>query len=166
MHDYVLGEFGAQERIVDTIPNGKVRMAFWPYTVPPTDFVEGVDLRYGNSIYWCAGVEVFGVTEGDAYQINQEFEFQYPPVQAQKNKYQNVAGSVTPYYPRDNGTNISLPREIILEAEDRDSDPERFTPREVFYQESHNRDSNLWYLSQSDQKVDRIKFKLTIDEVY
>ena len=166
MHDYVLGEFGAQERIVDTIPNGKVRMAFWPYTVPPTDFVEGVDLRYGNSIYWCAGVEVFGVTEGDAYQINQEFEFEYPPVQAQKNKYQNVAGSVTPYYPRDNGTNVSLPREIILEAEDRESDPERFTPREVFYQESHNRDSNLWYLCQSDQKVDRIKFKLTIDEVY
>ena len=28
MHDYVLGEFGAQERIVDTLPNGKVRMAF------------------------------------------------------------------------------------------------------------------------------------------
>ena len=166
MHDYVLGEFGAQERIVDTIPNGKVRMAFWPYTVPPTDFVDGVDLRYGNSIYWCAGVEVFGVTEGDAYQINQEFEFEYPPIQAQKNKYQNVAGSVTPYYPRDNGTNVSLPREIILEAEDRESDPERFTPREVFYQESHNRDSNLWYLCQSDQKVDRIKFKLTIDEVY
>ena len=166
MHDYVLGEYGNANRIVDTQPNAKVRMAFWPYTVPNTDFDSSTDLRYGNSIYWCAGVEVFDVTIGDSYQVGQEFELQYPPIQPQKNRYQNVSGNTTPYYPRDVGNTVSLPKEIILEAEDKDSAPERFTPREVFYQESHNRDSNLWYLCQTDQKVDRIKFKLTIDEVY
>ena len=165
MHDYVVGEFGAENRITDAQPNGKVRMAFWPYTVPNTDFDSNADLRYGNSIYWCVGAEVIDVTVGDAYQQGQEFTYEFPPQQPQKNRYQNVSGATTPFYPRDVGNTVSLPKEIILEAEEQGADPERFTPREVFYQESHNRDSNLWYLCQSDQKVDRVKFKITIDEV-
>ena len=177
MHDYILGQVGNDESITDVGGNAKLRMAFWPYTVTDSQYDDNSDddenQRYGSGIYWSCAVECFDVIDGgDSYQVGQQFEMQWPPAQKQKGKYQNESGSVTPYYPRDEGANVPLPKEITpantVGATDRIARrfmEDTYTPREVFYQESHNRDSNLWYLCQSERKVDRVKFKITIEEI-
>lgn len=172
MHDYVLGLQGAEEKQTDNNPTGKIRLAFWPYTVADQYYDEDEDPRYGNYIFWACAVECFDVLDrGTAYQVGQEFIYEWPPRQPDKPKYRNRGGNFTPYYPRDPGGDESLPDEITVSTrgiEDRVSryfDEDTYTPREVIYQESHNRDSNLWYICQNDRKLDRVKFKITIEEV-
>ena len=170
MHDYVMGEYGNKERAIENSNLGKIRMAFWPYSIPDQSWSGGS--RYGSNIYWGCAVEVFDIIDrGEAYQVGQEFELVWPPEQPKKPKYQNSNGSVTPYFPRDAGANVPLPKEIdvtTIGMSDRTArrySEDRYTPREVFYQESHNRDSNIWYMCQTGGKVDRVKFKIIIDEV-
>ena len=170
MHDYVVGEYGNKERAIENSNLGKIRMAFWPYSIPDQWYTGGS--RYGNNIYWGCAVEVFDIIDrGQAYQVGQEFEMVWPPEQPKKPKYQNSNGSVTPYFPRDAGANVPLPKEIdvttigMSDRTARKFSEDRYTPREVFYQESHNRDSNIWYMCQTGGKVDRVKFKIIIDEV-
>ena len=96
----------------------------------------------------------------------------WPPRQKQIDKYQNAnsPNASTPYYPRDRNVfpEHNIPdrikaRTVGNDANDRYDDT--YSPKEVFYQESHNRDSNLWFLCQSDRKLDRVKFKIEIEEV-
>ena len=130
--------------------------------------------RYSNSIYWACGVEIMDVlNEGYAYSVGQTFDLQWPPIQDESDDYQDLVGSTTPYFPRDNGANLlpghpdKLPKKIRVQTVGEDPDDRfnnSYSPKEVFYQESHNRSSNIWYLCQ--KKKDRVKFRIEIEEVY
>lgn len=167
MHDYVLGENDDGSRVTENAPSGKVRMAFWPYTVIDGDREEDTE-RFGNSIYWACAVECFDVlNEGKSYKKNETFDFVWPP--KDRDEYQDADDAITPYNPRDEGTGISLPDRIQCDTLGTDSDDRfdnSYSPKQVFYQESHNRDSNLWYICQSDKKLNRIKFRIEIEETY
>ena len=154
-HDFILGEeSGANQFAVDTTPTGKIRMAFWPYTE---------DSGGGSRDLWGAAIELFSVPNaGTKYCQGQQFELEWPPQQPKDGQYQSLPGQ-TPYYPKDDPT-YSYPNEVVVQVRGSDDDDDNvFTPREAFYQESHNRNSNIWVLCQ--HKVHRIKFKITIDEV-
>ena len=156
MHDYVLGKdaSGSNKPYTDTDPTGKIRVAIWPFAEDSGD---------GDRDYWGAVVELFDVVNaGAAYCQGQQFELEWPPEQPDGTKYQSLPGT-TPYYPKDDPS-YSFPNEVVVPVRASDDDDDNtFTPREAFYQESHNRDSNVWVLCQ--HKVHRIKFKITIDEV-
>ena len=173
MHDYKLGEYGAKQNSTDTGGSGKIRVAFWPYTVMPSHKPAGTP-RYSNSIYWACGVEIMDVlNEGYAYGVGQTFDLHWPPIQNESDDYQDLVGSTTPYFPRDSGASIlpghpdKLPKKIRVQTLGEDPDDRfnnSYSPKEVFYQESHNRSSNIWYLCQ--KKKDRVKFRIEIEEVY
>ena len=173
MHDYKLGEYGAKQNSTDSGGSGKIRVAFWPYTVMPSHKPAGTP-RYSNSIYWACGVEIMDVlNEGYAYGVGQTFDLHWPPIQNESDDYQDLVGSTTPYFPRDSGASIlpghpdKLPKKIRVQTLGEDPDDRfnnSYSPKEVFYQESHNRSSNIWYLCQ--KKKDRVKFRIEIEEVY
>ena len=156
MHDYVLGKdaSGSNKPYTDTDPTGKIRVAIWPFAEDSGD---------GDRDYWGAVVELFDVVNaGAAYCQGQQFELEWPPEQPKGGTYQAMPGQ-TPYFPKDDPS-YSFPNEIVVPVRSSDDDDDNtFTPREAFYQESHNRNSNIWVLCQ--HKVERIKFKITIDEV-
>ena len=156
MHDYVLGKdaSGSNMSATDVDPSGKIRIAIWPYAEDSGD---------GDRDYWGAVVELFDlVNAGSAYCQGQQFELEWPPEQPKGGTYQSMPGQ-TPYFPKDDPS-YSFPNEVIVPVRSFDDDDDNtFTPREAFYQESHNRNSNIWLLCQ--HKVERIKFKITIDEV-
>ena len=156
MHDYVLGKdaSGSNMSATDNDPTGKIRVAIWPYAEESSP---------GNRDYWGAAIELFDlVNAGTAYGQGQQFELEWPPEQPKGGTYQSLPGT-TPYYPKDDPS-YSFPNEIVVPVRASDDDDDnRFTPREAFYQESHNRNSNIWVLCQ--HKVHRIKFRITIDEV-
>jgi|SaaInlV_100m_DNA_5_1039725.scaffolds.fasta_scaffold02999_3 hypothetical protein len=173
MHDYVLGLVDSEERLLDEDdlgPQAKVRVAFWPYSVKSSDMSPSAP-RFGNSIYWACGVEMFGLLDrGTSYQAGQTFDLQWPPYQKQKDMYGNANdGSLpSPFYPRDNNSGHVHPKRLnvnTIGTDINDRYENTYSPKEVFYQESHNRDSNLWYMCQSDRKVKRIKFRIEIEEV-
>jgi hypothetical protein len=173
MHDYILGEFDSEESFQDgntSRPSGKVRIAFWPYTSMSNN-ADSSDPRYGNSIYWGCGVELFDLLDrGTSYSKGQCFDLVWPPNQKQKDTYgdANDLGNPTPFYPRDKNTNIDLPQRInsaTIGNDISDRYENTYAPKEVIYQESHNRDSNLWFVCQSDKKLKRIRFKIEIEEV-
>ena len=127
-------------------------MAFWPYA---DEGDEDARDRWG-----CA-IELFGlVNAGSNYRQGDQFELVWPPRQPKDTAYQALPGT-TPYFPKDDPA-YSFPDrlELLVRGEE---DPEQFTPREAFYQESHNRTSNVWLLCQ--HKLDRVKFRITIDEI-
>ena len=173
MHDYRLGEYGAGQNSTDSGGSGKIRVAFWPYTVMPSHKPAGTQ-RYSNSIYWACGVEIMDVlNEGYAYGVGQTFDLVWPPREAEADAFPAMAGSVTPYNPRDIGANAlpghpdKLPKKIRVQTVGEDPDDRfnnSYSPKAVFYQESHNRSSNIWYLCQ--KKKDRVKFRIEIEEVY
>ena len=174
MHDYVLGEFDAEESFQDgntTRPSAKVRIALWPYTAMSNNADLSEEPRYGNALYWACGVEVFDLLDrGTSYSAGQSFDLTWPPIQKQKDTYgdANDPGNPTPYYPRDKNTNIDLPDRInsaTIGNDISDRYDNTYSPKEVIYQESHNRDSNLWFLCQTDRKVKRVRFKIEIEEV-
>ena len=149
-HDYLLGSIIDGTWKTLNPPSGKVRMAFWPYAD------EGDNDARDR---WGCAIEVFGlVNAGTNYRQGDQFELVWPPYQP--NNYQALPGS-TPYFPKDD-PNYSFPDrlELLVRGE---NNPEEFTPREAFYQESHNRDSNVWLLCQ--HKLDRVRFRITIDEI-
>jgi hypothetical protein len=173
MHDYVLGEFDSEESFQDgstSRPAGKVRIAFWPYT-SKSNLADSSEPRYGNSIYWGVGVELFDLLDrGTSYSVGQSFDMTWPPNQKQKDTYgdANDLGNPTPFYPRDKNTGVDLPKRInsaTIGNDIADRYENTYAPKEVIYQESHNRDSNLWFMCQTDRKVKRIKFKIEIEEV-
>ena len=74
----------------------------------------------------------------------------------------------SPFYPRDNNSGHVHPKRLnvnTIGTDINDRYENTYSPKEVFYQESHNRDSNLWYMCQTDRKVKRIKFRIEIEEV-
>ena len=172
MHDFILGQRDDEGQVTENGPTAKLRMAFWPYAVMGSHKGAG-NPRYANAIYWACAVECFDVLDrGAAYVKGQTFTMTWPPRQKQIDKYQNAnsPNASTPYYPRDRNVfpEHNIPdrikaRTVGNDANDRYDDT--YSPKEVFYQESHNRDSNLWFLCQSDRKLDRVKFKIEIEEV-
>lgn len=170
MHDFTLGDIDDEKKVTEEGSSGKIRMAFWPYTVMGSHKGAGTP-HYANAIYWACAVECFDVlNRGVAYAKGQHFDFVWPPKQRQKDEYQNAdaLGATTPYYPRDRNAGHRIPDRLIAKTvgnEDGDRYDDTYSPKEVFYQESHNRDSNLWFLCQSDRKLDRVKFRIIIEEV-
>jgi len=167
MHDYILGEYGNKKKANDV--TGKLRMAFWPYTIK--DSSRNLNPRSGNSIYWGCAIELFDVLdEGYAYSKGQSFDLEWPPRQPTKSTYEDAnSNPATPHYPRDANSGVTLPTRIRVKTVGEDADDRfnnSFQPKESIYQESHNRDSNVWYICQSDRALDRIKFRITIEEVY
>lgn len=151
-HDYTLGVFGNEETQTSVKPSGKVRIAFWPYTV-------SID---GDHDRWGCGVELFDlINGGTSYTEGDSFVLEWPTKQPKKDSYQDLGTSVTPYWPRDDSS-FSFPNEVDLSRRG-ESGSETYTPRYAFYQESHNRDSNIWYVSQ--YKMKPIRFRINIEEV-
>ena len=68
----------------------------------------------------------------------------------------------TPYFP-DQEAGFKMPSRPLLSWFEDDILVKR-TAKEAIYQESHNKDSMLWYLS-SDSTKFRVKFKIIITEV-
>ena len=67
--------------------------------------------------------------------------------------------ATSPYYPDMKG-NFRLPRKLAAFYE---KDGQKRTAKEAFYQESHNKNSPVWYTS-SDRDKHRVKFKLIITQ--
>lgn len=153
-HDYVLGVFGNEQTQTANKPTGKVRVAFWPYAV-------SIDDPADHDRWGCA-VELFNVIDtGNSYIEGDSFVLEWPTKQPTKGSYQDLGSSTTPYWPRDD-QNFRFPNEIELNRKG-DSGSELYVPRYAFYQESHNRDSNVWYVSH--YKMKPIRFRITIEEV-
>ena len=66
---------------------------------------------------------------------------------------------VSPYYPDMKG-NFKLPKKLAAFYE---KDNMKRTAKEAFYQESHNKNSPVWYTS-SDRDKHRVRFKLIITQ--
>ncbi|UNH61209.1 hypothetical protein SSZBM1_92 [Synechococcus phage S-SZBM1] len=154
MHDYVLGVFGNEQKQTAITPTGKVRVAFWPYAV-------SIDDPADHDRWGCA-IELFDVIDGgNSYVEGDSFVLEWPTKQPTKGSYQDLGTSTTPYWPRDD-ENFSFPNELELKRRG-GSDSETYVPRYAFYQESHNRDSNIWYVSH--YKMKPVRFRVTIEEV-
>lgn len=130
--------------------------------------------KYERQIVWCEVVEVLDA--GTNYSAGQTFELTYPPVR--NKEVENNA--TTPYYP-DQENGFRMPKEWRyhtrmqgnLDEESpiydngrsdrrdyRTEVPTR-TPVEAIYQESHNKDSKVWFWC-SDKFSDRIRFRISI----
>ena len=109
------------------------------YSLPGSASVRMIFFPYTiNTVYWGCSVELLDLLEtGEAYAVGDTFEFEYPS--------------------RENLHTISSPSNIIIKNV-------RYTPKQAFYQESYNLDSNIWYLCQN-REVERVRFRLTIEEV-
>ena len=173
-HDYYLRD--------ESCPLGdaKVRVMFMPVSL---NIKSTEDDQYGASrntrkyerqIVWCEIVEILDA--GTGYSAGQTFELTYPPVRDKEEE--NPANS--PFYP-DQESGFKMPKEWRYHSRvqgnlDEESPiydngrsdrrnyrtqiPQR-TPLEAIYQESHNKDSKVWYWC-SDKFADRIRFRIRI----
>lgn len=152
IQDYVLGRVENQEEVVQIPPTGKIRLGFWPYT-------ESVDVE---SDRWGCAIECLEIPNaGGVYREGDYFDLEFPQPQPRRDSYQPQQYADSPFFPWSDPA-FSMPTSVTLQRRG-DSKPEIYTPRESFYQESQNRDSNIWYLSH--YKVKRVKFRVTIEEV-
>ena len=169
MHDYNLGEYDDKRKVTEEIPSAKIRLAFWPYTVMGSHTNSAATYsEYG--LYWGCAVELFDLLDrGAAYQQNQTFDLVWPPEQPRDyNNANNDTSDSTPYWPRDKNSGVKLPSRITVDTvgtDPNDRYSREFAPKQAIYQESHNRDSNVWYFCQTDKKMDRIKIRIEVEEV-
>lgn len=152
IHDYYLDGDCAEDG--SNFANAaKIRVGFTFYLSDTTN-QEGT---FGvTQLYWQCVIHIIDVLNpGSGYSEGQSFVLQWPPVR--RKGRENPAQS--PYYP-DQEANYLLPTESIA-AYYEDGDKVKRVAKESFYQESHNKDSPIWYFS-SNRNKHRLKFRITI----
>ena len=109
--------------------------------------------------YWQAMINVMSVVnKGKGYAKGSEFVLTWPPMRDRSTE----DPSQSPYYP-DQETGFSIPAGKQL-AWWENEDLVRRSLKEAFYQESHNKDSVVWY-SATDRAKFRVRFKVTLTSV-
>tara|TARA_B100000029_G_scaffold431412_1_gene442990 strand:- start:140 stop:2440 length:2301 start_codon:yes stop_codon:yes gene_type:complete len=109
--------------------------------------------------YWQAMVHVIDVIDkGKGYTKASEFVLTWPPMRDRAVE----DPTQTPYYP-DQETGFEIPSGKQL-AWWENEDLVRRSLKEAFYQESHNKDSVVWYSATDKQKF-RVRFKITLEDV-
>jgi len=109
--------------------------------------------------YWQAMINVISVVnKGKGYAKGSEFVLTWPPMRDRSTE----DPTQTPYYP-DQETGFSIPAGKQL-AWWENEDLVRRSLKEAFYQESHNKDSVVWY-SATDRAKFRVRFKVTLTSV-
>ena len=109
--------------------------------------------------YWQAMISSMSVVnKGKGYAKGSEFVLTWPPMRERPAE----DPSQTPYYP-DQEEGFSMPAGKQL-AWWENEDLVRRSLKEAFYQESHNKDSIVWY-SSTDKAKFRVRFKVTLTSV-
>lgn len=156
----------------------RVGITFYPYSSGPgnTNFGRG---RRRTNFY--AIVELLQVLNpGFGYEDGQEFTLKWPLDFEKKEKKwagqsteaQIVDSTFSPFHPKYNKPNTygsasyDVPAEIGIpyEYQDRSTGRGRSPVRNAIYQESHNKQSMIWYLRRSDPK-NHIHFKVRVSDV-
>ena len=110
--------------------------------------------------YWQAMINIIDVVnKGKGYAKGSEFVLTWPPMRGNKSTEDPAQ---TPYYP-DQETGFSIPAGKQL-AWWENEETVRRSLKEAFYQESHNKDSVVWY-SATDKAKFRVRFKVTLTSV-
>ena len=175
-HDYYLRD--EQSPLGDA----KIRVMFMPIATNTGDKAQGDPYtsyrrgkrKYERQIVWVEVVEILDA--GTNYAAGQSFELTYPPTRDKE--IENPANS--PFYP-DQESNFKMKKEWRYHSEIQGNLDERSpiydngrtnrrgvrgktptrTPYEAIYQESHNKNSKVWYWC-SEKAEDRIRFRVQI----
>ena len=109
--------------------------------------------------YWQAMVHVIDVIDkGKGYTKASEFVLTWPPMRDRAVE----DATQTPYYPdQESGFKIPSGKQLAWWENE---DLVRRSLKEAFYQESHNKDSVVWYSATDKQKF-RVRFKITLEDV-
>ena len=109
--------------------------------------------------YWQAMVNVIDVIDkGKGYTKACEFVLTWPPMRDRAVE----DATQTPYYPdQESGFKIPSGKQLAWWENE---DLVRRSLKEAFYQESHNKDSVVWYSATDKQKF-RVRFKITLEDV-
>ena len=153
IHDYTLDNYhGTGGSNYADACKIRIGITFYPITFDKTTGSKQVH-------YWQALINVIDVIDkGKGYAKGSEFVLTWPPI-----RDKNVEDpETTPYYP-DQRDDFAVPSNKIL-AWWENEDLVRRTVKEAFYQESHNKDSVVWY-SATDKARFRVKFKVTLTQV-
>ena len=108
--------------------------------------------------YWQAMIHVIDVIDqGKGYTKGSEFVLTWPPMRDRASE----DPSQTPYYPdQEAGFSFPLGKQLAWWENE---DLVRRSLKEAFYQESHNKDSVVWY-SGTDKAKFRVRFKVTLTQ--
>jgi len=148
IHDYFLDPSNQKAGAGFVYNQAKVRVAFTFYC----------DSTPQLRRQWFCVIQVLEILKpGHGYSIGQEFELSWPPIRNNKNE----DTSESPFFP-DQVTGFKMPRKLTAYWED--ATIVKRAAKQAFYQESHNKDSPVWYTS-SDKKRFRVNFKIILTEV-
>lgn len=171
MHDYYLDNNAESDNITDAataIQLAKVRVAFTFYSTKGVP--DDKDDPEGGNKYtprWFCAISVVSVLQyGTGYSKGQEFDLQWPPERLRGNaRRENYSpaedASVSPFFPDQVQDEHDLPKKLRAFYEE--SSIKRVA-KESFYQESHNKNSPVWYTSSVLTKH-RVNFKLIINQI-
>lgn len=171
VHDYYLDNNAESDNITDAataIQLAKVRVAFTFYSTKGVP--DDKDDPEGGNKYaprWFCAISVMSVLQyGTGYSKGQEFDLQWPPERLRGNaRRENYSpaedASVSPFFPDQVQDEHDLPKKLRAFYEE--SSVKRVA-KESFYQESHNKNSPVWYTSSVLTKH-RVNFKLIINQI-
>ena len=173
IQDYYLdGSEFANDAVYDlasaSAVQAKVRIAFTFYSTKAIPNEEGkAEGGSSNPERWLCAITLLEVLQtGIGYSEGQEFDLYWPPkrynpgeqsIDAAYNAMEDE--NTSPYYPDMQG-DFKLPRKLAAFYE---KSQQKRAAKEAFYQESHNKNSPVWYTS-SDRDKHRVKFKLIITQ--
>lgn len=147
IHDYILDPQALTGG--GGVTSGKIRVGFTFYA--PTNDVQL------NRNWYCIINLIKVVNVGRGYSPGQSFTFYWPPVRGNQQK-KNEDKTNTPFYP-DHESGFDMPKELSTYYEDRTKI--KRIGKEALYQESHNKNSPIWYMSSTKNNF-RIQFKVNI----
>ena len=152
IHDYTLDNYhGTGGSGYADAAKIRVGITFYPVVFNQTTGSKQVH-------YWQAMIHVIDVIDkGKGYTKGTEFVLTWPPM---RERYAEDS-SQTPYYP-DQVDGFFIPAGKQL-AWWENEDLVRRSLKEAFYQESHNKNSMVWY-SGTDKAKFRVRFKLTVTQ--
>ena len=153
IHDYTLDNFHGTGG--STYANAcKIRVGITFYPVLVDTVTESKQVHY-----WQAVIQLIDVINvGAGYTKAVEFVLSWPPERDPITE----DPTQTPYYP-DQESNFQWPTGKVVTWWENE-DLVRRTPKQAFYQESHNKNSVVWY-SATDRTKFRVKFKVTVTSV-
>tara|TARA_B100001173_G_scaffold303655_1_gene306676 strand:- start:160 stop:1014 length:855 start_codon:yes stop_codon:yes gene_type:complete len=153
IHDYTLDNYhGTGGSNYADACKIRIGITFYPITFDKTTGSKQVH-------YWQALINVIDVIDkGKGYAKGSEFVLTWPPMRDKAVE----DPATTPYYP-DQESGFALPSNKLL-AWWENEDLVRRSVKEAFYQESHNKDSVVWY-SATDKAKFRVRFKVTLTSV-
>tara|TARA_B100001113_G_scaffold110580_1_gene89716 strand:+ start:520 stop:4497 length:3978 start_codon:yes stop_codon:yes gene_type:complete len=153
IHDYTLDNFhGTGGSSYADACKIRVGITFYPVLVDTVTESKQVH-------YWQAVIQLIDVINvGAGYTKAVEFVLSWPPERDPITE----DPTQTPYYP-DQESNFSFPQGRVVSWWENEDVVKR-SPKEAFYQESHNKNSVVWY-SGTDRTKFRVKFKVTVTSV-